>query len=65
MAERKMLDCRELPSEKTCSVTISGTEEEVMPLAVYHAVHDHGEEDTAELREQLHNALRGATPRAA
>lgn len=56
-AKRKVADCRLLPSEKNCSVTIAGTEEEVLPLAIYHAVHDHGHEDTPELRAQLKTML--------
>lgn len=54
---RKMLDCRRLPSERNCSVTIAGTEDEVLTLAVRHAVEEHGHADTPELREQLHHAL--------
>jgi predicted small metal-binding protein len=51
MGERKVIDCRKLPSETNCTVTISGKEEEVIPLAVYHAVTVHGHKDTSELRE--------------
>jgi hypothetical protein len=29
---RKMIDCRRMPSERNCSVTIAGTEEEVLPV---------------------------------
>ena len=54
---RKMIDCRRLPSERNCSVTISGTEEEVLTLATRHAVEEHGHPDTPELREQLRRAL--------
>ena len=57
MGERKVIDCRKLPSETNCTVTISGKEEEVLPLAVYHAVTVHGHKDTAELREQLRDML--------
>lgn len=53
MGNRKVLDCRERPSENNCTVIISGKEEEVLPLAVYHAVTSHGHIDTPELREQL------------
>ena len=54
---RKMIDCRRIPSERNCSVTISGTEDEVLTLAVRHAVEEHGHADTPELREQLRAAL--------
>jgi len=53
MDKRKVADCRKIPSENNCSVTIAGTEAEVVPLAVYHAVNDHGHADTPELREQV------------
>jgi hypothetical protein len=57
MGERKIIDCRKYPSEKNCTVTISGKEEEVLPLAVHHAVTVHGHKDTPELREQLKAVL--------
>lgn len=60
MSERKVIDCRKHPSDSNCSVTISGTEEEVLPIAVYHAVNAHGHEDTPELKEQLRSMLEDA-----
>ncbi|HEX3035265.1 MAG TPA: DUF1059 domain-containing protein [Thermodesulfobacteriota bacterium] len=57
MGERKVIDCRKLPSESDCTVTISGKEDEVFPLAVYHAVTVHGHKDAPELREQLRDML--------
>lgn len=57
MAQRKVADCRKMPSEKNCSVTIAGTEDEVVPLAVHHAVVDHGHADTPELRDQVRGML--------
>ena len=54
---RKMMDCRRMPSERDCSVTIAGTEEEVLTLAVRHAVEEHGHVDTPELREKLRQVL--------
>ena len=57
MGERKVIDCRKYPSEMNCTLTISGKEEEVLPLAVYHAVTVHGHKDTPELREQLKAVL--------
>ena len=53
MGKRKIIDCRKYPSENNCTVAISGKEEEVMPLAVYHAVTVHGHVATPELREQI------------
>jgi predicted small metal-binding protein len=57
MEKRKVIDCRKFPSDINCTVTISGKEEEVLPLAVYHAVTVHGHEDTTELREQIRAML--------
>lgn len=54
---RKMMDCRRMPSERGCTVTIAGTEDEVLSLAVRHAVEEHGHADTPELREQLRQVL--------
>jgi predicted small metal-binding protein len=54
---RKMMDCRRMPSERGCSITIAGTEDEVLTLAVRHAVEEHGHADTPELREQLRQVL--------
>ncbi len=55
---RKIMDCREMPSEKGCTLTIAGEEDEVLRAAVQHAVDAHGHRDTAELREQLRGALK-------
>jgi predicted small metal-binding protein len=57
-AKRKAIDCRDYPSEKNCSLKISGTEEEVLNAAVQHAVAAHGHEQTAELREQIKSMLK-------
>jgi uncharacterized protein DUF1059 len=54
---RKTIDCRRIPSERNCSVSISGTEEEVLTVATRHAVEEHGHPDTLELREMLRGAL--------
>jgi hypothetical protein len=58
--KRKVIDCRLFPSEKNCSLAISGTEDEVLPVAVRHAVHEHGHADTPELREQIRTLLKDA-----
>jgi hypothetical protein len=54
---RKSIDCRNFPSEKNCTIAISGTEEEVLDLAVLHAVTVHGHPQTDTLREQLRSLL--------
>lgn len=61
MATRKIADCRKMPSEMNCSVSISGTEEEVVPLAVHHAVVDHGHQDTPELWREVRDTLEDET----
>ena len=55
---RKSVDCREYPSEKGCTLKLSGTEEEVLDAAVQHAVAVHGHENTPEFREQLRSMLK-------
>jgi predicted small metal-binding protein len=56
--QRKYIDCREIPSERNCSLKISGSEEEVLEAVVHHAVTGHGHENTPDLREQLRLALK-------
>ncbi len=55
---RTYIDCREFPSEKNCSLKISGTEDEVLTAAAEHAVSSHGHAKTPELRQSLRSALR-------
>ena len=55
---RKSIDCREFPSEKNCSLYISGTESEVLAAARLHAVSAHGHPDSPELVSQLKAGLR-------
>jgi len=59
---RKMLDCRKIPSDIGCTLTIAGTEEEVLDAATAHAVTRHGHEDAPELREMLRASLETAEP---
>jgi predicted small metal-binding protein len=62
---RKVADCREFPSESTCTLAISGEEEEVVRAAAEHAASMHGHPDTPELREQIRSGLRDETPQHA
>ena len=55
---RKVVDCRLHPSEKNCTLTISGSEEEVLRVAVRHAVEEHGHKDAPELRQQIRAILK-------
>jgi predicted small metal-binding protein len=59
---RKMIDCRKVPSEIGCTLTIAGTEDEVLDAAVAHAVARHGHQDTPELRAMLRAGLETAEP---
>jgi predicted small metal-binding protein len=59
---RKMVDCRSMPSEIGCTLTIAGEEEEVLDAAVLHAVAKHGHENTPEFREQLRGSLVDVEP---
>lgn len=61
---RKVADCRRFPSDRECSLTISGTEDEVVEAATQHAVASHGHEDTPELRERLRGMLEDEPARA-
>ena len=59
---RKVADCRDFPSEKGCTLTISGELEEVVTAATQHAVAAHGHEDTDEVRAWLRQNLRDEIP---
>jgi predicted small metal-binding protein len=60
---RKFIDCREFPSDTHCSVAISAdSEEELMQIAVEHAVSVHHHSDTPELRQQLRQLFKDGMP---
>jgi len=56
--QRKMIDCRWFPTDNPCDIAISGNEEEVLNIAVQHAVQSHGYTESPELRQQLRSMLR-------
>ena len=60
----KVADGRMLKSDSNCTLTISGTEDEVLEVARQHAVASHGHEDSPELREQLRGMLEDEPGRA-
>jgi cytochrome P450 len=62
---RKLADCRDFPSETGCTLTISGTEMEVLQAAAEHAVSTHGHTDGPELREQIRDMLKDEVPATA
>ena len=55
---RKLIDCRSVPNEKGCTLTIAGEEDEVVRAAAMHAVDVHGHKDTPELRTELRRSLK-------
>ena len=59
---RMTIDCRSIPSESGCSLSISGEEDEVIRAATAHAVDVHGHTDGDELREGLRAALVADAP---
>ncbi|WP_411139603.1 DUF1059 domain-containing protein [Streptomyces sp. x-80] len=62
---RKVMDCRDYPSESHCSLTLAGEEEEVMQAAAQHAVAVHGHQDTPEFRTTLRGMLKDEVPQHA
>lgn len=50
---RMMIDCREVPSESGCTVTLHGEPEELLELAARHAVDVHDHVDGPELHDGL------------
>ncbi|MBZ9594786.1 DUF1059 domain-containing protein [Streptomyces yangpuensis] len=55
---RKVMDCRDYPSEMNCTLAISGEEEEVIAAAAQHAATVHGHEDTPEFRASLRGMIK-------
>lgn len=59
---RKIVDCRLYPSEKGCTLSLEGTEDEVLQAATYHAVTMHGHENTPELRDKIRLMMQDVAP---
>lgn len=60
---RKFIDCREFPSDMHCSVAISAdSEDELLQIAVEHAISVHGHSDSPELRQQLRQLFKDGSP---
>ena len=55
---RKYIDCRDFRSETNCTLVISGSEQEVLDLAVLHASTAHRHPNSPELREQIRSMLK-------
>lgn len=59
MMARRYVDCREFPSERNCTVEISAdTDDEILEVAVPHAVQAHQHEDTPELRSGIRSLIK-------
>jgi hypothetical protein len=54
---RKIVDCRLYPSEIGCTLSIEGTEDEVLQAATHHAVTMHGHQNSPALREQIRSLM--------
>lgn len=60
---RKYIDCREMPSESRCTVAIAAdSEDELMEVAVDHAVRRHGHQDSDELRNAIRQHMHEDSP---
>ncbi|MDQ1638720.1 MAG: hypothetical protein QOF62_2059 [Pyrinomonadaceae bacterium] len=57
---RKVVDCRLHPSEKNCTLSIEGTQDEVLEAATQHAITAHGHTNSPELREQIKTIMKDA-----
>jgi hypothetical protein len=59
---RKVIDCRTVPSESGCTLTISGTADEVLRAAREHAISPHDHQGGPELDDMLRAAMRDEAP---
>jgi predicted small metal-binding protein/quinol monooxygenase YgiN len=57
---RKIVDCRDMPSDIGCTLTLTGEEDEVVRAAAEHAVSMHGHTDGDDLRSAIRDGLRDA-----
>jgi predicted small metal-binding protein len=55
---RKVIDCRDMPSDSNCTLTIAGEPDEVVRAAAMHAADVHGHQNTPELQQQLRGMLK-------
>ena len=60
MAQRKSIDCRDYPSEKNCSLKMSGTEQEVLDASSGTRISAHGQAKIQLSCEQLKSMLKDA-----
>ncbi len=57
-SKRKYIDCRDFPSDIKCTLRISGNENEVLNVAIKHAIDEHGHKDTPELRKEIKKLIK-------
>ncbi|OGI48498.1 MAG: hypothetical protein A3E57_03050 [Candidatus Muproteobacteria bacterium RIFCSPHIGHO2_12_FULL_60_33] len=63
---RKFIDCRDFPGDIRCTVAIfADDEQELLEVAVQHAIIVHSHQDTPDLRAQLQQAFKIERRRAA
>ena len=55
---RKVADCRDIPSDSGCSLSIAGEEDEVVRAASEHAVSVHGHDPGSELEAGIRGSLK-------
>ncbi len=65
MAQRKIIDCRLVPNDMGCTLSIEGTEEEVLQAATHHAVTMHGHTNSPELRDAIKLMMNDVNPQSA
>ncbi len=56
--DREPIDCRLFLADEPCDIAILGDEEELLNIAVQHAVQEHGQQDTPALRQEVRLMLR-------
>jgi predicted small metal-binding protein len=54
---RMVVDCRRMPSESNCSLTIIGEADEVVRAAAVHAADVHGHERSPEFEQTIRDNL--------
>lgn len=59
---RRVADCRDMPSESNCTLTISGEEDEVMRAATEHAISVHGHQAGPDLEAGIRQMLKDEVP---
>jgi predicted small metal-binding protein len=62
---RRYIDCRDFPSDISCTVALSAdSDDELMEAVVQHGCKVHGYEDTPEFRSEIQKAFKDGTPPA-